>query len=276
MIYIHPDYSRLFSQFGSVDDFLQIKVDLVRDFKNRKTGRFEIDGHGFYIKKHFECGLAAVLDELCHLRKPHIGAGHERAVLDTLHRLGIDTMKVAAFGREGQSLARQRSFLVTEELTQVKSLEEVCSEWPTNPPSAAFKQSLLTQVATISQTLHRNGLNHRDYYLCHFLLDIAGQDGDDRTQPPKLFLIDLHRAQQRPRIPFRWRVKDIGGLYFSAMDIGLTQRDIFRFMRRYTGKSIRQTLREDRPFWKAVQRRAAKTYRREFGRQPGPEGRLKD
>lgn len=109
MIDIHPNYKELFGSYHSVDDFLEIDVDLVRDFKNRKTGRFEIDGKGFYIKKHFECGIGAVLDELFHLRKPHIGAGHERMVLDTLHTIGIETMKVAAFGQEGKSLAGQRS-----------------------------------------------------------------------------------------------------------------------------------------------------------------------
>jgi heptose I phosphotransferase len=269
MIYIHPDYLRLLRQFRTVDDFLKIKVELVRDFKNRKTGRFFMDGHGFYIKKHFECGLGAVLDELFHLRKPHIGAGHERLVLGKLHTLGIETMKVVAFGQEGKSLASQRSFLITEELTNVKSLEEICSKWPTNPPVPAFKKSLTNQVACISQTLHGNGLNHRDYYLCHFLLDIAGQGYDYKKLPPKLFLIDLHRAQQRSRIPFRWRVKDIGGLYFSAMDIGLTRRDLFRFMRTYTGKSLRQTLREDRQFWKAVRHRATKTYKKEFAKHLG-------
>ena len=64
MITIYPDYSELLSRFRSVDDFLKIDVDLVRDFKNRKTGRFEIDSNGFYIKKHFACGCGAVLDEL--------------------------------------------------------------------------------------------------------------------------------------------------------------------------------------------------------------------
>ena len=268
MITIYPDYSELLSRFRSVDDFLKIDVDLVRDFKNRKTGRFEIDSNGFYIKKHFACGYGAVLDEIFHLRKPHIGASHERAVLDTLHTIGIETMKVAAFGQDGKTHAGQRSFLVTEELTHVESLEDICAQWPTEKPTEAFKKALLNEVAGIARTLHGNGINHRDFYICHFLLDVSNQSNDYQKQPPKLFLIDLHRAQQRPSVPFRWRVKDIGGLYFSAMDIGLTQRDLFRFMCLYTEKSLRQTLREDCRFWTAVRCRAAKIYRKEFGRVP--------
>ena len=105
-------------------------------------------------------------------------------------------------------------------------------------------------------------------------LDISGQGDNYEKRQLKLFLIDLHRAQQRLRIPFRWRVKDIGGLYFSAMDIGLTQRDLFRFIRTYIGKSLRQTLREDRQFWKAVQCRATKTYYKEFAKHLGGEGKM--
>ena len=91
-----------------------------------------------------------------------------------------------------------------------------------------------------------------------------------------LILIDLHRAQQRLRTPFRWCVKDIGGLYFSAMDIGLTQCDLFRFIRTYIGKSLRQALREDRRFWKAVQCRAMKNFRKEFAKRLGGDGKIED
>ncbi len=273
MIYIHPDYTAFFSGFRSMDDFLQIDTVLVRDFKNRKTGRFEIDGKGFYIKKHFECGLGAVLDELLHLRKPHIGASHEWAVLNKLHAIGIETMQAAVFGQEGKMLTRQRSFLVTEELKNIKSLAKVCAEWPVKPPPAAFKNALLKKVAGTAKTLHENGINHRDFYLCHFLLD-ASAPFDKSNQNPKLYLVDLHRAQQRRRVPFRWRVKDIGGLYFSAMDIGLTRTDLLRFMRLYTSKPLRQTVYQDRRFWKAVHRRAIRTYRRDFGREPKLSTRL--
>lgn len=271
MIEIYPDYKECFKSFKTVEDFLKIDVELVRDFKNRKTGRFEINGEGFYIKKHFECGIGAVLDELFHLRIPHIGAGHERSILDKLHSISIDTMTVAAFGQEGKTLFTQRSFVVTEELINVVSLEDVCSQWQKKPPRSAFKKTLLQRVANIARTLHESGINHRDFYLCHFLLDTVDlQAVEAGKQRPTLYLIDLHRAQQRTAVPSRWRVKDIGGLYFSAMDIGLTRTDLLRFMRLYTGKPLRQTLTEDQRFWKAVRRRAIQTYRRDFGKKPEP------
>ncbi|HEX6267077.1 MAG TPA: hypothetical protein VFZ81_09300, partial [Burkholderiales bacterium] len=70
----------------------------------------------------------------------------------------------------------------------------------------------------------------------------------------------------RDSIPRRWRIKDIGALYFSAADIGLTRRDLLRFVRLYTGKPLRQSLQEDAAFWRAVTRRAEKFYWREWKR----------
>ena len=81
----------------------------------------------------------------------------------------------------------------------------------------------------------------------------------------KLFLVDLHRAQIRAKTPQRWVVKDIGGLYFSAADIGLTKRDVLRFISVYSNKSLRRSLSEDSEFWASVKQRAANIYRREHG-----------
>ena len=109
------------------------------------------------------------------------------------------------------------------------------------------------------RTMHAAGLNHRDCYLCHFLLDNATRD----EALPHLYVIDLHRAEIRSAVPYRYRVKDVAGIYFSSMDIGLTRRDRCRFMKLYSGKSLRRTLEEDGAFWRAVERAAVSLYRRE-------------
>jgi heptose I phosphotransferase len=268
MIYVREDLKALFKEFRTVDDFLRINVDTVRDFKNRQTGRFELGNKAFYIKKHFEAGIGAVVDELVHLRRPHIGAAHEKSALERLAELGIGTMKIAAFGQNGTALTKQTSFLITDEIADVESLEDICGRWPNEPPAARFKNALIKEVALIAKTLHENGMNHRDFYICHFLLDVTGGANEYAKRPPRLSLIDLHRAQQRSIVPFRWRAKDIGSLYFSAMDIGLTGRDILRFIRFYTGESVRRTLRKDKRFWRAVHRRGVRVYRKEFGKAP--------
>lgn len=123
-----------------------------------------------------------------------------------------------------------------------------------------MKRALIRKIAEVTRILHENGINHRDYYLCHFLLDVsAGKDNFDlnHLQP---YLIDLHRVQFRKKLPARWRIKDLAALYFSALDIGLTQRDLLRFIRDYTQKPLRQSLHSVR--WNKIAAKAAKLQQR--------------
>jgi heptose I phosphotransferase len=69
-------------------------------------------------------------------------------------------------------------------------------------------------------------------------------------------VIDLHRAQIRRRTPRRWLIKDLAGLYFSALGIGLTRTDRWRFIAAYERKPLREVLQGHRRFWERVERTA--------------------
>jgi heptose I phosphotransferase len=101
--------------------------------------------------------------------------------------------------------------------------------------------------------MHRGGVNHRDFYICHFLLQL---DPPPTADALKLSIIDLHRAQVRERTPLRWRDKDLASLHFSALDIGLTRRDRLRFLRTYFGQPLREILRDDAKLLAYLQREA--------------------
>ncbi|MCR9028794.1 lipopolysaccharide core heptose(I) kinase RfaP, partial [Citrobacter amalonaticus] len=68
---------------------------------------------------------------------------------------------------------------------------------------------------------------------------------------------DLHRAQIRTKVPRRWRDKDLIGLYFSSLNIGLTQRDIWRFMRVYFGAPLKTIMREESSLLSHAEAKAA-------------------
>lgn len=102
-----------------------------------------------------------------------------------------------------------------------------------------IKRILIARVATMVRKMHAAGINHRDCYICHFLLHLPFTGREDEL---KISVIDLHRAQIRAKVPRRWRDKDLIGLYFSSMNIGLTQRDIWRFMKVYFGMRLRNIL----------------------------------
>jgi len=107
--------------------------------------------------------------------------------------------------------------------------------------------------------MHRAGVNHRDCYICHFLLHI---DKPVTAGDFKLSIIDLHRAQTRPAITQRWRNKDLAALYFSALDIGLTRRDKLRFLKGYFQQPLRQILAEEAALLAWLEGKANKLYDR--------------
>jgi heptose I phosphotransferase len=243
---------------------------IYRDKEGRRTLRFELAGRGYFLKLHQGVGWGEIFKNLLQGRLPVLGAGSEYRAIRALERLGIDTLTVAGFGSRGCNPATQLSFLVTDELTGIESLEDYCARWPQQPPTFALKRRLIERVAAISRALHGGGINHRDYYLCHFLLDISAGAPDSAAAlaQRRLYLMDLHRAQIRAAVPRRWLVRDLGGLYFSALDIGLSGRDIYRFMRAYKQRPLRELLSRDQSFWQAVRRRARQIYLRDHRREP--------
>jgi UDP-glucose:(heptosyl)LPS alpha-1,3-glucosyltransferase len=135
------------------------------------------------------------------------------------------------------------------------------------------KYRILASVAAIARELHRAGINHRDFYLCHFMLKT--QFIADQTLVPEIYLVDLHRAQLRPQVPVRWLVKDLGGLLFSSLNLNFTQRDYLRFMRVYFAQELRAVLMEQKVLLEKVSLRACATYRRDFGHDPLLPGQRK-
>jgi len=233
--------------------FMQIQGELYRNMNGRKTLRFYIGEEGFFIKQHFGIGWKEVFKNLSQLKLPVIGAKTEFKAINYLQTLNIDTMEIMGFSEKGINPAKLKSFLITKELDKTVSLEDYCANWPKNNPSFREKQLLLTKVAKIVKKMHENGLNHRDLYICHFLLRKNNKEADDDS---RLFLIDLHKAQIRENVPERWLIKDLSALYFSAMHIGLTKRDFLRFVKIYRGQPLRDVLTKEIVFWGKVKKKA--------------------
>lgn len=241
-------------------------ADIYRNKEGRKTLRFWRAGRSYFLKLHTGIGWGEVLKNLLQLRLPVSGAGNEYRALLTLGRIGVDTMTVAAYARSGCNPAAQQSALVTDDLTGTVSLEDYCAQWASDRPPLAIRVRLIRKLADSARRMHAAGINHRDFYICHFHLD----EGSLQQANPRCHLLDLHRAQLRRTVPRRWRVKDLAGLFFSAMDCGLSRRDLLRFMHHYTAGGLRQALSSDAALWRAVAHRARQLYRREHGREPPP------
>ncbi|MES2217427.1 MAG: lipopolysaccharide core heptose(I) kinase RfaP [Pseudomonadota bacterium] len=253
-----PHLKNFFDGDKLFDQLMTLQGKIYRELEGRRTQRIEFNGQGYFIKQHFGIGWKEIFKNLFQCRLPILSARNEWLALQRLPKLDVATMQVAGFGSRGINPARRQSFLLTAELTDVISLEDFCKNWRVQPPPVLLKRALIKEVARIARVLHMNGINHRDFYICHFLLAQSSIE----SGALKLFLIDLHRAQIRSETPVRWIIKDLAGLFFSSKDSGLTSRDLLRFIREYRMRPWRETLFCEWTFWKKVKQRGDRTYQR--------------
>ena len=260
MIDLAPDFAAVLApEERRFDGLMAIDGEVYRALEGRRTVRFERGGRAFFIKQHFGVGWREIFKNLASLRLPVLGARSEWRAIDHLARAGLAAARVVGRGRRGFDPAHQQSFIVFEELIGIESLEVLASSWRHSAPPVDEKRRLIAAVAELTRRMHASGLNHRDYYLCHILKETDGE---------RLFLLDLHRAQIRRRMPRRWRIKDLSGLYFSAMDSGLTLRDRLRFIAAYDGLHWRESLETKAALWTAVERKARRVWRRHTASSP--------
>ncbi len=245
--------------------------DVYRNKEGRKTLRFECGGKPYFLKLHSGIGWSEILKNIVQLRLPVLGASNEYRAVNKLRQIGVDTMSVAAYASEGFNPAALRSLIVTDDLVGTISLEHYCVDWAQQPPATRIRLGLIKKLADSASRMHQAGINHRDFYLCHFHLDPLSLDSRTLRQADiRCYLIDLHRAQIRSTTPRRWQVKDLAGLYFSSMDTGLSRRDLLRFMHHYCEGGLREAMGPQAHFWRDVAQRAVKLYIKDHGTKPPP------
>lgn len=270
-VYLRKDLIDL----GDFPRIMAVHGETFREAPGRKTVRFSRQAKNYFLKTHTGVGWQEIIKNLFYFRLPVLGAMNEWHGAHHLQRLGIDTLTIAGYGTASGNPARRRSFIITDEISDTQSLEEFCSAWKHRPPrqphEIRYKRWLIENLAKIARRLHNSGANHRDFYLVHFLLQPGLKDGVLHPDASRLFVIDLHRMQLRRKTPKRWKIKDVAGLHYSSMDLGLTARDRLRFVRLYSQGSLRQALGRDRQFWERVERRASRLYASEKRRSSDSE-----
>lgn len=253
-LYLNPEFAALWRDREPFAAAFALEGEVFRAVKNRRTLRFELDGRGYFVKLHRGVGWREIFKNLFQLKLPVLGAGNEYRAIRLLEQLGIRTMAVAAYGSRGWNPATRESFIVTAELSGMISLEEY-GERRAALPEFRRRRALIRALGELAGKMHRAGLNHRDCYLCHFLLAPSPESA------PELYVLDLHRAQIRRRPSRRYVVKDVAGIWFSSMDLGLSRTDLAAFRAAYGPVP-------DRRFWRDVDRTARRLYRKIHGREP--------
>lgn len=253
-IFLSKELKGLFSSGDVFSIAEDIEGKVFRQSANRITKEFVFEGNKYFIKLHYGVGWKEIIKNFLKLRSPTLGAYPEWKALHKLKSLGIDCPEPVGYYSIGINPANIRSFLITKSLIDTISLEDALKKKVFQRLDFPIKKLLIEKVANISRDLHNNGINHRDFYLCHFHVD------KDLDIEKKIYLIDLHRAQLRHVVPLRWASKDIGGLIHSAMGYGLNENDFYRFMTTYLNCSLKEVLTKHSDFLKSCRNRAFKMF----------------
>ncbi len=231
---------------------MQLQGKAFRDVPSRKTMRVQINGRNYFIKQHFGVGWAEVFKNLLSFKLPILGAMTEVRAIQKLTEIGIASTPLVAYGQRGCNPATMQSFVLTEDLGDIVSLEEMLMDRQSYPMSEDAKQQMLEAVANIASKLHSAGqskaLAHRDFYLCHFVLSRQYAVAHHYD----LHLIDLHRMLQNQSLNGNAVMKDIAGLYFSMLQNGLEPQHLSVFKQYYLPKTA--------DFWAKVEARANKLF----------------
>lgn len=215
-----------FDQWGqqAFEKVRSLQGTVARSLETRKTLRFEMEGGAYYAKYHKGGSVGELLKNLLSLRMPVFSAKNEWEAIEHLHRHGVDTMTAVAYGYRGVAPLWMESFLITEELKNCISLEDVFQKGVWETLTVGERRDLVRLLAETVKRMHEAGVNHRDCYLCHFLWN---------REENRLYIIDLHRSQIRASVPHRWLLKDIASLYFSSLTQDIPSTYFMRFARVY-------------------------------------------
>lgn len=256
-IWIDDDYASSLSAVGLVDfdSFMETERGrCLRALDDRENWRLDLPHpagpRGAYLKKHhvrsWRWWLRARLGRPARRSPGRVEARN----IDRLARSGVAAMRLVAFGDRLHADGLLESFVLTEELAGYAQLDHFLRErFAERDGSSSAKRDedlsrLLEAVADVAARFHGAGFNHRDLYCCHFFVQEEERGRFD------IRLIDLQRVERRRWFRWRWVVKDLAQLAYSAPRerIGATAR--MAFIKRYLG--VRKLRPSDKRLIRAV------------------------
>jgi len=228
-LFVNKDFSEFLDASGlhSFDDFMRMEGMVVKSaVRERSTQRLDLAGVAVYVKKHFFPGIREILKNLLRLQFP-VGALNEWHALLAFHAHNIPTMTPICAGSKPLFWKIEKeSFLLTSDLGEATRLNDFLKANKAIPCRGKLlekKRGILENLADITRRMHSAGINHKDYYLCHILMD----------NREKLYVIDLHRVNVREKVGKRWMVKDLAALLFSSLEVPVTHGQRLAFYKRY-------------------------------------------
>jgi hypothetical protein len=138
------------------------------------------------------------------------------------YRLLVENdVPAASIAAHGQ-LADGRSFVILPDLTDYMPGDVLVDD-----QGVPF-ETILNPTADLAARLHNANLQHRDLYLCHFMVKVEPASLDVK-------LIDTARVARltNPLTRKRWIVKDLAQFWYSTMKLPVTDEQRERWLARY-------------------------------------------
>lgn len=223
------------SNLTAFDSFLAIRsekvVKRVRDDRQTVMVGLGTEGkpHEAYLKLSSYSWLKNLFNAIRKFTRQRGSLVHEYRNLVRLREIGVPSITPIAAGTRTRGL-RCESFLLTDSLGPTTKLEDyVPAEFAESfsREKSGRKRRLIDTLARLTRKMHEGGVNHRDYYLCHIHIL------PDAEPWPRLFVIDLNRADRRAKVGRRWKVKDLAALNYSAPARIFSRADRLRFLKIY-------------------------------------------
>lgn len=226
---IHSNYRTLLDVAGlcSFDDFFNFSDGAVVD-RNSKRCVFRIaisdKAHGgeriFYLKLFRKPSFNNYLSALIHYMKPKTEARIEWDNAQQLIAEGFNTIPLAAFGEQTILGFEQRSFFLSEEISDSVAMDI----WMESHPAKTQVDRVLHQLAILSAGMHDKGFSYPDLYIKHVFVNtkkiVNGQAW--------LSFIDLHRLRRKKTLSADERVVDLTAFMFSASPyVSAEQSELF-------------------------------------------------
>jgi hypothetical protein len=245
-VFIEPEWKRLFIEHGldSLHALSTCKVHrCMRKVSSRCTVQLVVKGYSgceviLYLKKYY---------------KDHTGmSGSEQAFkeFDALSRFkekGLPVPRPLVIGG-GEYKGIELGVLVTEEIPGGIQADHLLGRVDGKnaevmPVSGNKRLDILQGIGRLAGKMHGEKWVHRDMYLCHFFPALRS---DGRIT---VYIIDLQRAFMPPTYTFhRWRLKDLGALYYSSMECDLNKQELDVLFSSYF--SVTGIVSWQQPIWK--------------------------
>jgi len=182
-----------------------------------------------FLKRYEHPPLFVQLDKWLCNHGPITCGMFEVEAAKILNAAGVRTAKIIAYGRQTDLIFENRSFVITEQVPDAKSLEQ---KLPCYFDAQAVRKNLIARrqfiekLAQFIKNFHDTGIRHRDLYLCHIFCDTN----------ECFTLIDLARAFKPLLLWQKFLIKDIAQLHYSAPAKTFSRTDRLRFYKSYTGR----------------------------------------